>query len=585
VERYDKFKDQIDYIKSEMKKGKFNDSLRIKVDKAREMVARYSDQLKKSDEINYLKIKCLISEVYDYFGDIKKAEEEIKKQGEETFAQLENCPQSIDKKDRKLFRERIRLSLIYSQALFYRRHKYDEFKEKIEVCQKVAKKIINKTDFPCWGTQAQLMYYYARAYRQSNEFDRAEECFAESINFHFNRIEQKREEYEKGPRLNSEPYLNEISFSRYRSAISLGLGLGWVNFTKGHLASALHNNIIPARVLLADTDDQINKAYLDILLGSIKRCRAGNNIAELREAIKIIEGAHEIFAKLKHDRYLARSAYELSLAHLYLSYLYKKNEDAAKRSEEIIRARDRIDFVLKHSERVSDWRWVANALIVQSRIERWEGYDKRAEELAVQAFNIADEHKQTLCIQDARLARGKAKIKLGDLEGAQEDFKKALLMNTLPSPRNPKTFEPRNPRIEAVCCINLARLYVEKKDLRQAEEYFARGKNLLKDVEHVIIHESAKAVEEKIKGLRPEFTIKVEDVLQKIAEHKKKMAEDKEYKGNLWSHYEGELWDFLVYHASSQGTGSDAQAARIMGMTPPTFAHQKKRRKIKKSPI
>jgi hypothetical protein len=212
--------------------------------------------------VNYLKGKCLLAETYDYFGRTQEARLTIESEGKRILDGLQGRLILTGENERRVIREKIRLSLLYSHVMLYREHSYKAFIDSVRRCQDVLSKISDAQMFPCWGMRAQIAYYLARAYRQTNEFDLAEELFSNSIEFTHRRAQRKKSEYERSEHhdVHRKEYEDELAFARYRAGISLGLGLGWVNFTKGLLTSALRHNILPARVLLEHTDDKLNKA-------------------------------------------------------------------------------------------------------------------------------------------------------------------------------------------------------------------------------------------------------------------------------------------------------------------------------------
>lgn len=548
------FYKKLEYIKSQLKAGRFDSSLIQHADILRKMVESLKDTLRAQDEISYLKSKSIMSEVYYYFGELGKAREAVT-EGEKIFDQLKAKSISLQGGAPRLIREQIRLSLAYIQANLYREHNYIECKKRILFCRDLTLRL-KRPDFPCWGTQAQIMHALGRVHRQVNEFNLAEECFAESINFYYERAEQKRKLYEKGDQRDHQQLQAEISFSNYRSAIALGLGLGWVNFTKGLLTMALHHNIIPARALLAHTGDELNKAYLAILFGAIKRCLAGNSIEKLDEAISVIEKAHEDFKKAGHLRYTARASYELSMAYLYSFYLHKKQGNSKKEKEQIEKARESINTVLELSQQGSDHRWISNAYIIQSRIERWDGNYKRAEQIASEALEVANKSNQVLCKIDANLARARVRIKLKDIEGARKDLDQAQALNQRSSsvddndPIIPAA-EPRNPRIQAVCYLNLARICVLSEEGSQAKEYLSLGRDLLKGVEHVIIHKLADNIEKEVNKLNRNFIIQADDKLKDNIEHE---------------YYNWGLKAFLIRQAYLQ-TKNKNKVAELLGIS------------------
>lgn len=226
-----------------------------------------------------------------------------------------------------------------------------------------------------------------------------------------------------------------MSFSLHRAAICLGLGIGWVNYTRAHLTRAKHDNIIPARIFLLNTNDELNQASLNLILGAIERSLA-KNIKDIRSSIEPVQKAHEVFAHYGHRHYLAWAAYSLSLAHFY--------------GRDFVAAREKQAEVMKIAEELNDFQWKSNSLILRSRINCKLNENKAAEEDALQAYELADEHDQVLCKIDALIARGGARLQLGNHTDARADLNEALELNRQ-QPAARRTAETANPRIEALC--------------------------------------------------------------------------------------------------------------------------------------
>src|SRR5437868_5549284 len=57
-------------VKQAMKSGRFDDELRANIDSLERFLLDNETSLEASHEVLYLKIKCLLAEAYDYFGEI-----------------------------------------------------------------------------------------------------------------------------------------------------------------------------------------------------------------------------------------------------------------------------------------------------------------------------------------------------------------------------------------------------------------------------------------------------------------------------------------------------------------------------------
>lgn len=447
----------------------------------------------------YLKMKSMISEYLDYFGRFNEAKE-VLADGQKVLEKVRRRKKAAahikDLDALKLAREEIRFCLEYAQT-FYRSHDYSTAKKIIVDCLNVVTKhIADEANFPCYGTRARTMYYLGRVHRQMNDYDRAESCFIEAIHYHHQRATRKLEQpWRKtgSENTNAETIREELDFARHKSAICLALGLGWVSYTKGALIKA-KSYIMPARVLLLSTKDVVNSAYLQLIQGAIERSLAGRDPEKLSKATELLRQSCQTFERVGHKAYLARAAFELSLA-----YLYAGDTAAAERE------RAKVEDI---SSQRNDVRWCCNSWILESRIRRAEGNVKAAELLATKASVQAEKSKQFLCKIDALIARAEARMMLERFTIARTDLQQALKINTARYPNTQgRSAETTNQKIEAVCNLLLARTYISQKDSRQATRHLERWHELREHVEHLSVRELAEEVEKSFKSLRTPFVI------------------------------------------------------------------------------
>jgi tetratricopeptide (TPR) repeat protein len=447
----------------------------------------------------HLKMRSMISEYLDYFGrfgeakkvlaDGPKVLEKIRRR-KKASAHLKNLDAL------KLAREEIRFCLEYAQT-FYRSHDYAAAKKIIVDClNAVTKHIADEKIFPCHGTRARIMYYLGRVHRQMNDYDRAESCFIEAIHYHHQRATRKLKLHSPksdSRNTNAETIREELDFARNKSAICLALGLGWVSYTRGALMRA-KSYIMPARVLLLTTKDVINSAYLQLIQGAIERSLAGRDPEKLSKATELLRQSCETFERVGHKAYLARAAFELSLA-----YLYAGDTAAADRE------RTKVGDI---SSQRKDVRWCCNSWILESRIRRAEGKLPAAELLASKASAQAEKSKQFLCKIDALIARAEARMMMERFTIARNDLQHALKMNSARYPNTQgRSAETTNEKIEAVCHLLLARTHISQNDSRQATRHLERWHELREHVEHVSVRELAEEVEKSFKSLRTPFVI------------------------------------------------------------------------------
>jgi tetratricopeptide (TPR) repeat protein len=445
-------------------------------------------------ELLLLKSFAMCSEVFQQFGLVDEAEA-VAREGKkflEHVLPLEGPCNLAETESRELLRERVRLIVDFVLAHYYRRHRYTTAKSIILRCRDFVEGTLREAKtFPCHGTLGQIYAALGRCSRQLADTD-AEEFFSRAVEHHFQRARRKFEQFSSDSQEHREARREELALATLRSGISLGLGIGWVNYAKGHLRQALHNNLIPARVLLLHASDDLSAAYVDLILASVKRALAKEGETSLSEAADLALRSYEVFRHNEHSRYVARAAWELGLIYLHSGRL----EDADAKATE----------VLNISRELNDRRWLCNSLIILSRIERKRGQLSEADRLASEAIELSGERNQRLCRINALIARGVTKIELGETKLARKDLTQALGLNREPAAADDT--RPVNPKIEALCCLHLARSYAHDREGARAEEYLQRWKAIREEVEHRYVRDLAEEVEGEICALEADFVIK-----------------------------------------------------------------------------
>ncbi|MBO0799592.1 MAG: tetratricopeptide repeat protein, partial [Blastocatellia bacterium] len=409
--------------------------------------------------------------------------------------------------------------------------------------------LMNDT-FPCFGTVGQISYYLGRVYRQMGRFDEAEENFAKAIEYYHRRAEQKKRQYAADPRR----VRLEVDFALHRSAICLGLGIGWVNYTRGHLTSALHNNIIPARIVFLNTNDELNQASLNVILGAIKR--SARNRKEVRSSLEPIQRAYDVFASYGHRRYLAWAAHGLSLANFYGGNFAAAREKQAE--------------MMKIAEELHDFEWQSTSFTLRSRINSRLNDNRAAEADASRAYELADEHGQVLGKIDALIWRGWARMQLGRHAEARADIAEALELNRQQPAAN-RTAETSNPRIEALCHLNLAYSHALEHEGRKARAHFKQWEEMSREVEDGRVHDVAADVARAIGKLSSDFiveSIELDDpglTRRKIDSDNPELRRRLNYKTNLRN-----LQKFLVGEAK-EVSEEKQDIAKLLGISRQTL--------------
>lgn len=499
-------------LKDLLKSGVISRTTLDKVIELDGLVRDNHEALMADDELLLLKSKCMIGEVYDQFGKASESER-VTQEGEQIFSQLSSGalhPTRADG-DRRILREKVRLCLNYAQSFHYRAHDYDKAEEVIKCCRDfVMDELRDEEDFKCYGTLAQINYYLGRVYRQKLDYETAERCFALSMENYYERAGDRINRLEKDQSLLKDPArlqrltAEELAFATYRSGIVLALGLGWMAYARGRLTKALQTSIIPARILLRHArGDELSVAYIDLIYASILRALGGMDTKGLQPAIDNALRAYKVFERNEHWRYMARAAFELSLAYF--------------NNGELGRALKYTDEVAKLSEESDDQRWLCHSLVIRSRILRMkadrapekERHKKiqQAEQMATTALTKSQTHRQTLCEIDSLMTRGGIRIDLKEYARARDDLKEALKLNHSFGSKRDRYIG--NVKITAVCYLFSARSWAQEGKGAKALEYFHLWKALEQEVEHKYVRALAGQVEREIEDLSKCLIIEV----------------------------------------------------------------------------
>jgi tetratricopeptide (TPR) repeat protein len=347
--------------------------------------------------------------------------------------------------------------------------------------------------FPCWEVQANLAYNLGAVYRVLEKHDKAEEMYTLTLEY----LRKKVEEI-------GEHDVDDYFFSVRQQAMVVGIGYGWINLTRGFLHRA-ENALTTARAMLAHSRDPIISPYIDLLYGTIKRCRAGSDRAMLDDAIAILERVREDFKEHNHTRYVPRACWELSLAF---------NE-----VNDIEQAEKHLDAVAAYAEQTKHPKWLTNVKILRSRISRRQDNLHKALAEAESAVENARACRSILPLMDAYITRGEAHLYIAKKTNQREskyavarsDFDNALRLVLEMGLADLTTGLPSNPKIAAVCGLRIAQCYALEGNETKAREHYVGWDILRSNVEHEFVRELATQVKSEIESLSKNFTISAKD--------------------------------------------------------------------------
>ncbi len=223
-----------------------------------------------NEEISNLRCRCLIAEVFDYYGETRSVQQVVQA-GAALYNELPRSVQEQASGKRSLFREKVRLILYYAQSI-YRDGQYTAARDLILDCQSLlTDDLFDQREPVCYELLGQSYYYLGRVYRHLNQLADAEDAFGKSIEHYYLLTETRKALYSQSKGRNRDKkVLDSFIYSAHRIAKSQALGLGWINHTRGYYRRALLHNIYPARVLFTFAADKLNVARLNLLLSLAK---------------------------------------------------------------------------------------------------------------------------------------------------------------------------------------------------------------------------------------------------------------------------------------------------------------------------
>jgi tetratricopeptide (TPR) repeat protein len=436
----------------------------------------------------------ILYELNDFFGYAKSLKEGVAARAIKVYGELRELEVEWSSKEpTPEERELARLKVLYCACganELKRAGEIEQATKMFEWLLKFTTDAIKTEKFPCSNTRATLNYHLGSLYRILEKHDRAEKVFTDTLNL----LHEKADE---APR-NANALLALVR----KEAMVVGIGYGWINYTRGFLRRA-ENALATALALLAQSKHPIIPSYIKLLYGTILRCRAGSNDGGIDNAIAILLEALEEFKQRGHTSYAARASWELALAY----NLARRFDDAQKH----------LDYVIEHTKEHP--KWLTNVRILQSRQYQKKGFYKEALEEAKKALTIATNYEATLPIVDSHLAIGEVKLALAksgidkskNIESAMINFKQALHVVSESKLQDQGSPLPSNPKIVAVCELRLAECQAVLGEQAAARAHLAAWQRLEANVEHEWVRELAKTVTEEVKQLSLNFVISADN--------------------------------------------------------------------------
>jgi tetratricopeptide (TPR) repeat protein len=462
---------------------------------AKEIEARLPE-LKSADQDLYKEALGILSEINDYYDQLPTVRQLIAQEGKAASTQVADLAIS-GTTDLTSFKRTVWLAIHYSQSL-YREERYRETRTVLLDCEAAIRRALPsevETKHDLESILGRIRFMLGQTDRHLHDFETCEKAYVDAIECCQESL-QRRDGIDE-PHLAAAKLEEQLSTNRKIGLCCLGLALSYI--AQGRIRGA-HAFIISARGLLISSGDWLNKAYVDLVSGGLKRAEAGFDKVKVEGAIKTLRCPLRIFEARGMERYKLRIQFQIALACTQ-----------AGRYDE---AEETIDYVLAVARRIGNDRWTCKGVIVKSRISRLRQEPRRAELLAREALEISE--KAQLSAEQmalAYIARAAARIDLERFEDARQDLRAALraAMN--------------HPQTRAVVHLHFATGFVRERNLRLALKHFAEYKKLEPGLESAVVRDLAKRVRREIESRKEDFLISREEHVLSYDDHEKKLRQ------------------------------------------------------------
>lgn len=491
------FRVKLSQLVCAQKQARFDPDVKIAATHMFEYLEKATDEerAERQKSVEYWRARTLLYEMNDIFQLNPSIKEKAILGGRKVYSELQarsgdwESDGEIAYEQRRIVREKVRYCACLGNEL-KRAGDVREARQLFEwLFDFTEKKLKKEGEFPCYGLRASLTYHLGSVYRILEQHSSAEDKYTETLELLYERAKRRGE---------GDP--DDYLFTIRKQAMAIGIGFGWVNYTRGFLRRA-ENALATARSMLARSSDPVVPFYIDLLYGTIKRCRAGTDPVKLQAVIEILNLARNEFKDHRHQRYAARACWELCLTYILLGE-YKA-------------ARKQLDVVAERADETNHPKWRTNVSIGLSRILRGEGDLKGALREAERAIQRAGECISILPKVDAYITLGECKLhaaekwdqKDASYSAARSEFEEALRIMSEHGQIDRMTGLPSNPKIVAVCNLRIAQCYAREWDEDKAKQHFAEWETLRANVEHEWVRELASKVKAEIDSLSMNFTI------------------------------------------------------------------------------
>ncbi|MBK9167690.1 MAG: hypothetical protein IPM24_09525 [Bryobacterales bacterium] len=264
------------------------------------------------------------------------------------------------------------------------------------------------------------------------------------------------------------------------------VALGRSSIAQGHLQTG-YRQVMVARTLLSQIDDQVGLAFSDYLIASVLRQRL--DLDSKRRAINLLLSAVEKFEEIRHERYFHRGRYELAKCYLAVGDLTEAEQTMKRRLE---------TKALYRGDERTQRRWSGSSLLLQARICLDGGDVENAMMRANEALEEFGENSYDLKAQ-AWAVLGEALLQ------------RRLLDEAIKSAWNGLDLKPADPNDRAWLRLVLCRAYCERGHVDSAQRVFKELNEDASNIENGTVKSLYEEVKKRLDQEKGSFYIRYDE--------------------------------------------------------------------------
>lgn len=338
-------------------------------------------------------------------------------------------------------------------VLHYSRNEVTRARELFESSERVLSRI--HSSLPIYDSLTRANYCLGLIDRNEHKYDTARDFFSRSIDFAWEGLTQF-------------PSPSPSGALEFAIGKAMGLGLAWVAYTRAALPDA-NAHVVAARLLVKNKGVRYVRANIEVVHACSLISAHADDIDQLNRAIRILKvsfdelgGAAALDDSSKgHSIWALRAANELAAAHYRTGHYFGLTGRESEKLQELETALEYV-ALLKGAERLRtiERRTYCNAFVLESRIRADQKNYRDALKQAEEANEIGSDMEFSRI--DCWLTLGAARYQCGDYFGAIKCFLQAY----------DDAGAQTNPKVLAVCNLQLARCFIATGQLSRAQERY-----------------------------------------------------------------------------------------------------------------